>query len=297
MSEQAVIEQSQPAVVPEPAASPEPRAATEMIERITTAPGGNEWDGEKSEWVNGVERAQRERDDKGRFAKVRESLEQSQKKSEYVRLLREGAVEPTEEMDAETWAAVRQAQIDAGTNKITVPEFPVADGENADSANESPAQGERLTPEEEKHFTDYNSMLANVAAKMAIDGGDTKAALDGLSSAHERYGVSADAINYMGHCIADCANAHEVFLTVGKKPEVVATLSRLAPQRMRAAVLQLSAELGAAKVRPRGTKAPPPPDPVGARPVVATFDANDENMSADEWREKREAQLAAKRKR
>lgn len=67
-------------------------------------------------------------------------------------------------------------------------------------------------------------------------------------------------------------------------------------------VLKFESRLQSAKQTPAPqkkaeTKAPPPPDPVGARPVVSAFDVNDEKLSADEWREKREQQLAAKHRR
>jgi hypothetical protein len=295
MSDAAVVEQNQPVAAPEPV---ERKAATDMIEgfegRSSVAPGGNQWDGEKSEWVNPTT----VRDDKGRFAKVRESLEQSQKKAEYVRLAKAGAIEPDESMDASTWAAVRQAQIDAGMDKINVPESFLAEAEPAEKENANEGSSDESFSEEEKrHFTNHNAMITNAIAKMAIDGGETRAAVDGFDRAYREYGIEPRRMVYMGHCIAECENPHEVLLALGKKPEVVATLSGLSAGQMHAAVQRLSQEISAAKPRPRQTNAPPPPDPVSARPVVAAFDANDESLSADEWLEKREAQLAAKRKR
>lgn len=64
------------------------------------------------------------------------------------------------------------------------------------------------------------------------------------------------------------------------------------------AKLQLSKESAkesAPNKKKAETKAPAPPDPVGARAVVSAFDVNDEKLSADEWLEKRNAQLAKKR--
>src|SRR6266576_874258 len=63
------------------------------------SPGGDQWDGEKNKFVNKAPR-----DGQGRFAKVRESLERAQKRSDFVGAVLEGAVEPDEHtMDAETW--------------------------------------------------------------------------------------------------------------------------------------------------------------------------------------------------
>jgi hypothetical protein len=232
MSDTAVVEQSQPVVVPEPV-SPERKAATDMIEGFegrSVAPGGDQWDG--SRWVNTTAR-----DAKGRFAKITESLEQGRKLAEYVQLAKAGAIEPLEEHDSETWLALRQAQIDAGMDRISVPESFTAEEKPAEKENANDSASAELTEQEVKHFTNYKSMLTNVAAKMAIDGGATTAALDGLSRAHREYGVPPEEINYLGIALADCDNSHEVLLALGRNPDVVARYTQLGPQGMREAVL------------------------------------------------------------
>src|ERR1017187_10051721 len=88
-----------------------------------TSPVATQWDGEKNKFVSSA------RDEtSGRFAKVRESLAQSEQKSRYVKAVLEGTVQPTEEMLVDTWMAARRAQIRAQADKITPPDFGSADG-------------------------------------------------------------------------------------------------------------------------------------------------------------------------
>src|SRR3954465_1553368 len=136
MSEPAeVVEQSTEQVQPEPQQQPqEPIGA-----------GGNAWDGDKGKWVDKTPR-----DDQGRFAKIRESIERSQKRSTFIKAVLEGAVEPDENMDVDTWTAARKAQIATRSYKITPPEFPAE--KPAQGANpESDAAEQPLTPEQIKH--------------------------------------------------------------------------------------------------------------------------------------------------
>src|ERR1039457_5256554 len=80
------------------------------------ASGGNAWDGEKGKFVNPV------RDERGRFADLREALAQSERKSKYVKGVLEGTIPPTEEMPVDTWMAARRAQIRAQADKIRPPD-------------------------------------------------------------------------------------------------------------------------------------------------------------------------------
>jgi hypothetical protein len=250
-------------------------------------PAGNQFDAAQNKWVNKSPTA---RDGKARFQAVRESLERSQKRSDYVRSVLEGAIEPNEEMSAETWAAARNAQIARGTNRITAPEFPAE--RSADGATANNTAEQELTPAEQAHFEAHDSFMSSVAAKIAIDP-ETRTARDGFAAALEK-GTAPEAMKYLGHCIADTDNPHEVFLALGKNPEAVDLYSRLKPEGMRSAVLALSRELASRNTHAKAAPAPKPkpPDPVGARASATAFDVNDESIDADTWARQRNEQLA-----
>jgi hypothetical protein len=251
--------------------------------------GGNEFDSATNSYKNRTPRDAR--DGKGRFQAVRESLERSQKRSDYVRSVLEGGVEPDEStMDADTWAAARNAQIARGTNRITAPEFPAE--RSADGATANNTAEQELTPAEQAHFEAHDSFMSSVAAKIAIDP-ETRTARDGFAAALEK-GTAPEAMKYLGHCIADTDNPHEVFLALGKNPEAVDLYSRLKPEGMRSAVLALSRELASRNTHAKAAPAPKPkpPDPVGARASATAFDVNDESIDADTWARQRNEQLA-----
>jgi hypothetical protein len=201
------------------------------------APGGNSWDGEK--WVNTAAR-----DEKGRFAKVRESLALSQKKSAFVRDVLDGVVEPDEAHDPETWRAAREAQLARGTHKITPPDFPEEEKAGKSAAGDGKTGQQELSPEEIKHFEAHDTFLSSVAAKIAVDP-DTKTALEGFQQAADK-GATYQAIAYLGHVISDTPNAHEVFMALGKNPDAIAMYTtRLSPQGMAQAVQELSRQIAA----------------------------------------------------
>lgn len=251
------------------------------------SPGGNQWDGDKNKFVNPV------RDEQGRFAKVRESLAQSEKKSRYVKAVLEGTVQPDESMDTDTWAAARNAQIRNETDRITPPDFGTERPADGAEIAKTPAAERQLSPEETKHFESHDSMLANIAAKAAVDP-ETRNALTGFRDAVQLQGVPTEAVDYLGHCVADTANAHEVFLALGKNPDAVVMYSQLHPQAMQRAILQLSREIAqaAAAVNKPAPPKPKPPEPVGARATANAFDVNDDTMDSDEWARNRNRQLA-----
>lgn len=267
------------------------------------SPGGNQWDPKQNKFVNPV------RDDQGRFAKVRESLEKSQQKSTYVRAVLEGAIEPDETtMDADTWAAARNAQIERGTNKITAPNFSTekTDAEKAGTATstETTTKQPQLSPEDVRHIEAHDSMLANFAAKVAVDT-ETRTALDGLKTAVTQGGMPEVAMAYLGHCIADVQNPHEVFLALGRNPAAAVMYAQLGPNGMRRAVLELSRELAqnsrltapAPDKKPEPTPKPRPPQIVGGRATATAFDVTDEKLDADEWARQRNDQLAKRGRR
>jgi hypothetical protein len=72
------------------------------------SPGGNQWDGEKGEFVNPVAR-----DEKGRFAKVRESLAKAKWSSEYVTAVQNGSIRHCEACPNELFA--RSFELISGT--------------------------------------------------------------------------------------------------------------------------------------------------------------------------------------
>lgn len=251
-------------------------------------PAGNKWDAERNQFVNPV------RDEGGRFSKVRESLAQSQSKAEYVKAVLEGAIQPDERMDPDTWAAARNAQIRSQSGRITPPNLGEETGAGAKTAG---APVVELSPADVKHFQDHDAMLAGIAAKAAVDG-ETQGALEGFKTAVVN-GVPGYAVDYLGHCIAECgANAHGVFLALGKNPDAVAMYSQMPPEGMRRAVLALSREIAQNSGKARQTsqtKAPAPPDPVGARATATAFDVNDEKTDPEEWARQRNEQVGKRR--
>jgi hypothetical protein len=253
--------------------------------------GGNQFDGERNKWVN---KTPTERDGKGRFHAVRESLERSQKKTAYIQALQAGAVEPTEEMSEDEWLLARRGQLQNRTSGITPPEFPA--DQTGDEAEGTETQAVELTPAEIAHIEAHSNFLSGVIAKSALDS-ETRGARDAFRSAVDEFGVPPANMAILGHAIADCDNAHEVFNQMGKSPDIVATFSVLPPDVMRSAVLQLSRELSTQKSHTQkiAPPKPKPPDPVGARASSSGFDVNDESIDADTWARQRNEQLAKKR--
>jgi hypothetical protein len=246
-------------------------------------PAGNQWDGKK--WVN-----KSPRDSEGRFSKVRESLERSQKRSTYVKGVLEGAVEPDEAtMDADTWAAARNAQIARGTNKITPPEFPEEKPADAGAKN---AEGSELSPEEVQHIEKHSDLMSSLAAKKLTDS-TVRNALENLGKANLPPAVG----DYLGHVLADVDNPQDVLIALGNAPDVVRSYANLPAESMRAIVQHLSVELAGQKERSKAAvspQKPKPPNPVGARASSGAFDVNDESTDPDEWARQRNEALAKK---
>jgi hypothetical protein len=267
--------------------------AEQAADKSDTGHGHRKWDGQKEAWVDAIPA----RDEKGRFARVRESLAKSQQKTAYIQALQAGAVEPTEDMPPELWAAARNAQILQGTDRIKAPDFgPEKTAEGAEKREPSNAE-QSLSPEETQHFEKYETFMSDLVAKRAIDP-ETKSALEGFGKAIDA-GIPHDALAVLGHVISDTENPHEVLLALGKDPSSILVFSRLAPQGMAQAVHALSKQISALKVASQPTpKAPKPapPAPVGARARSTAFDVSDESLSADEWAKQRNQQLAQRRR-
>ncbi|MFL6306894.1 MAG: hypothetical protein ACJ72H_25460 [Candidatus Sulfotelmatobacter sp.] len=272
-----VVEQIAEQVKPEP----------ETVPAEDMAAGGNQFDSEKNAFVNKTPR-----NEQGRFAKVRESLERSQKRSTYVKAVLEGAVEPDENtMDADTWAAARNAQIARGTSKITAPEFPAE--KTGDEAEGAETQAVELTPAEIAHNSAHEELNVRLLARL-----ETKEVKQ-LTSAMEfaaRAGATPYFFDQLGHIAADHDNREAVLFHLGQNPEKLAAYSRLAPDQLKNVVHVLSQQLGAQEKAAAHPPKPKPPDPVGARASSTAFDVNDESIDADTWARQRNESLAKRRR-
>jgi hypothetical protein len=273
--------------------------AEEVVEQITPEPqagpaedvaaGGNQWDGEKNAFVNKTPR-----NEQGRFAKVRESLERSQKRSTYVKAVLEGAVEPDEHtMDADTWAAARNAQIARGTNSITPPEFPDENAGDGAEGGENAIREEPLTPEQIKHNEAHEEMHTRLLAR--LEAPEVKKLTTAMEYAVQR-GATAYYFDTLGHVAADFDNREAVLFHLGENPEKLASYSFLSPERLKSVIRTLSQQLGAQQ-KPTAPPKPKPPDPVGARASSSAFDVNDESVDADTWARQRNEQVSKRGRR
>jgi hypothetical protein len=272
-----VVEQITDQITPEPQAGPAEDVAA----------GGNQWDGEKNAFVNKTPR-----NEQGRFAKVRESLERSQKRSTYVKAVLEGAVEPDEHtMDADTWAAARNAQIARGTNSITPPEFPDENAGDGAEGGENAIREEPLTPEQIKHNEAHEEMHTRLLAR--LEAPEVKKLTTAMEYALDR-GATAYFFDTLGHVAADFDNREAVLFHLGENPEKLASYSFLSPERLKSVIRTLSQQLGAKAAAP---PKPKPPDPVGARASSSAFDVNDESIDADTWARQRNEQVSKRGRR
>jgi hypothetical protein len=264
---------------------PEP----ETVTAEDMAAGGNQWDGDKNAFVNKTPR-----NEQGRFAKVRESLERSQKRSTYVKAVLEGAVEPDEHtMDADTWAAARNAQIARGTNSITPPEFPDENAGDGAEGGENAIREEPLTPEQIKHNEAHEEMHTRLLAR--LEAPEVKKLTTAMEYAVQR-GATAYYFDTLGHVAADFDNREAVLFHLGENPEKLASYSFLSPERLKSVIRTLSQQLGAQQ-KPTAPPKPKPPDPVGARASSSAFDVNDESVDADTWARQRNEQVSKRGRR
>jgi len=253
------------------------------------AAGGNQWDADKNAFVNKTPR-----DDQGRFAKVRESLARSEKRSTYVKAVLEGVVEPDEStMDADTWAAARNAQIARGSNRITPPEFPDAKTGNEAEGGEQALAEEPLTPEQIKHNEAHEALHTRILAK--LEAPEVKQLTKAMEYAVER-GATPHYFDVLGNLAADCENSEAVLYHLGENPEKMAAFSFLTADKLKGVIRTLSQQLGAQQ-KPAAPPKPKPPNPVGARAASSAFDVNDESTDPDEWARQRNEQLAKRGRR
>jgi hypothetical protein len=246
------------------------------------SPGATQWDGERNKFVNSG------RDETtGRFAKVRESLAQSERKSRYVKAVLEGTVEPTEEMDAETLAQARNAQVRAQAGKITPP------GEAEESAGDSTtAETPQLTAEQLAHNEADQALQTRL--RVRLEAPEVKGLVHAMATAAQK-GATPLFFDELGHFAADHENGEEILFHLGRNPEKLTAYSYMTREQLKDIVRGLSRELAAGEKRiaPK----PKPPEPVGARATASAFDVSDENSDPEVWARERNKQVAARRHR
>jgi hypothetical protein len=244
--------------------------------------GGDQWDGERNEWVNTAPR-----DSQGRFSKVRESLAQSQRKTEYIQALQAGAVEPNDDMSPEEWALARNRMLANGTNVIKT-EFPAEEKPAGEAEGGEQAIEEPLTPEQIKHNEAHEALHTRILAK--LEAPEVKQLTKAMEYAVER-GATPYFFDTLGNIAADFENSEAVLYHLGENPEKLAAFSFLTPDKLKGVMRTLSQQLDAQQ-KPAAPPKPKPPAPVGARASASAFDVNDESLSADEWARQRNESLA-----
>jgi hypothetical protein len=247
------------------------------------SPGATQWDGERNKFVNSG------RDETtGRFAKVRESLAKSEQKSRYVKAVLEGTVEPTEEMDADTWAQARNAQVRSQAGRISLP------GEAEESAGDSTTAGAepQLTAEQIAHNEADQALQTRL--RVRLEAPEVKGLIGAMATAAQK-GATPLFFDELGHFAADHENAEEILFHLGRNPEKLTAYSYMTREQLKDIVRGLSRELAAGEKRiaPK----PKPPEPVGARATASAFDVSDENSDPEVWARERNKQVAARRHR
>ena len=218
------------------------------------SPIGNQFDPKQNKFVNKTPR-----EDSGRFAKVRESLEKSQKRSTYIRAVLDGAVEPTEDMDESTWLAARRAQIERKSNQITAPELPAEHAERPERGEAQPVE-QPLAPEHEALVMKFQALSHQPEVQ----------ALDRAIGIAREHGATPKFFKELTAFASACPNGERVLLHFGEHPQKMAEFSWAAasapkPQEhLQKLVRSLSEQLDASAKAARPPK-PKPPEPVGGR--------------------------------
>jgi hypothetical protein len=265
---------------------PEP----ETVTAEDMAAGGNQWDGDKNAFVNKTPR-----NEQGRFAKVRESLERSQKRSTYVKAVLEGAVEPDEHtMDADTWAAARNAQIARGTNSITPPEFPDENAGDGAEGGENAIREEPLTPEQIKHNEAHQELHTRLVVR--LESPEVQQLQRALHFATEK-GATPFFLDSLGHIVSDHDNGEEILFHLGANQEKLAAYSLLSKGQLEGVIRGLSRELSTRKTQTVQAPKPKPPDPVSTRASSSAFDVHDESTDPETWARQRNEQVSKRGRR
>jgi len=294
------------------------------------SPAGNHFDAESNKFID-----KSPREDQGRFAKVRESLARAQQKASFVQAVTEGLVDPDENtMDADTWAAARNAQIARGTGKIQLPDV----GEGAEEGAIADIEAHPNRPELPKlsefmgTIEEYDRAVAEYPAKLqAFMNAERQVweRLPPISPEHENLvlGLQASAespevaaLEYaldfvkqngaqprfhydLGRFASECPNGEQVLLHFGAHPEKLVKFFAAAVQNAHPAeclqklVHTLSGRLEKDAAHQARSSKPRPPEPVGARATSSAFDVNDENTPTEEWTRRRNEQLAKRTRR
>lgn len=276
-----VVEQ-QPILPVDESPIAEPAKEPGLQDEKSLGPAGSEW--RNGRWVNPLGKT-------SRFAEVRKSLEQSQRESEWLRLAKGGNVRPTEEQDPETWAFLRNKEVsDAKLGKLTPPDFgpeQPADG----SPEETPVV--EPTPEEVAHNAAHDQMQTRL--RVRLEAPEVQGLVSSMEQAVER-GATPLFFNDLGHFAANYPNGEQVLFHLGANPQKLLAYSMLSKGQLRDVVNGLSKELShSGNGKPRLTKAPTPPSPVGARATATAFDVNDEQSDPEEWARLRNEQVAKRR--
>lgn len=159
---------------------------------------------------------------------------------------------------------------------------------------------QRQTAEKQTAFKKRLETSEKAAKKAHPDYAEEFDKLQAEIQAGEEVGLPAHVLQAIAE---DADDPHELTYHLITNRDEWQRFTNLSPKEALREVLKLEAKMQVSKdskepapvKKEAKTKAPAPPDPVGARPVVAAFDVNDEKLSAEEWREKREAQLAKRR--
>jgi hypothetical protein len=254
--------------------------------------GGNEFDSATNSYKNRTPRDAR--DGKGRFQAVRESLERSQKRSDYVRSVLEGVVEPHESQDSETWAAARNAQIARGTNKITPPEFPDENAGDGAEGGENAIREEPLTPEQIKHNEAHQELHTRLVVR--LESPEVQQLQRALHFATEK-GATPFFLDSLGHIVSDHDNGEEILFHLGANQEKLAAYSLLSKGQLEGVIRGLSRELSTRKTQTVQAPKPKPPDPVSTRASSSAFDVHDESTDPETWARQRNEQASKRGRR
>jgi hypothetical protein len=229
------------------------------------------------------------RDERGRFASVRDRLARMERKDSYLQAMDRGAVDPSDDMSPEEWSRARAAQIrnnSAGINPPVVPDDKPADGAEGEEAEPE------LTPEQIKHNEAHEELHTRLLAK--LEAPEVKQLTKAMEYAVER-GATPYFFDTIGNLAADLENSEAVLYHLGENPDKLAAFSFLTPDKLKSVIRTLSQQLGAQQ-KPAEPK-PKPPNPVGARASAKAFDVNDESTDIDTWRRQREKQLYGRERR
>jgi hypothetical protein len=272
--------------MPEDVVSQDEQITPEPKPEEPIAAAGNSWNGEK--WEDRTPR-----DDQGRFARIRANLAKANQKTEFLKALDMGAVEPSDDMDPELWSRARNNQLRNRTAGIEMPELPADQtGENAEGLD-APIAEETISPEHERLC---NGLIAR-SEDPAVQGLNQAIGLAKEAGAQPKFHYD------LARFASEHPNGEKVLLHLGEHPEKLVHFFEAAVQspnpreQLRHLVDALSERLSTAENARAVQVKPKPPDPVSTRASSSAFDVNDESTDPDTWARKRNEQVAKSRRR